>query len=200
MTRLAAAIGADLLAQPGHCLVGMVERQFLNAGDFKGLLPCTGMTVRTGDHQAVQHRQVDGAFNVEAEAAPGQMLAQHRLAAGLSPQMAEHQIGADTVAAQFRQFADLRRQHDGTAGMPCGGGDQAVKQVGGLDLVASPKRLDDALDMAAALAGVLDEVEVLVAANLLDANEHGWCPDRGSDTIWNPDTSRYFRAFTANQV
>jgi hypothetical protein len=31
--------------------------------------------------------------------------------------------------------------------------------------------------MAAVLADVLDEVEILVAADLLDTNEHGWCPD-----------------------
>jgi hypothetical protein len=31
--------------------------------------------------------------------------------------------------------------------------------------------------MAAALADVLDEVEVFVAADLLDTNEHGCCPD-----------------------
>jgi hypothetical protein len=35
-----------------------------------------------------------------------------------------------------------------------GRGDQAVEQVGVLDLIASPERLDDALDVTAALAGV----------------------------------------------
>jgi hypothetical protein len=54
----------------------------------------------------------------------------------------------------------------------------------------SAKRLDDPLDMAATLAGVLDEVEILVAANLLDTDEDGWCPGLGSATIWNPTKSR----------
>jgi hypothetical protein len=42
--------------------------------------------------------------------------------------------------------------------MARGGGDQAVEQVGVLDLIASAERLDDALDVAPALACVLDEV------------------------------------------
>jgi len=82
------------------------------------------MAVGTGNHQPVQHRQVDGAFDVETEAPPGQMLAQDCLTSGLAPKMAEHQIGADTLAAQFRQFASVEAgQHDGAAGVAGGGGD-----------------------------------------------------------------------------
>ena len=63
-------------------------------------------------------------------------------------------------------------------------GDQPVDQTRGLDLVAPAKRLDDALYMAAALAGVLDEVEVFVGSDLLDADEHGAAPCfRTSTTI-----------------
>jgi hypothetical protein len=92
--------------------------------------------------------------------------------------MAEHQIRADALAAQVRQFAAVEAgQHDGASGMAGGGGDQAVEQSGVRDLIAAAKRLDDPLDMATALADVLDEVEVLVAADLLDTNEHGCCPD-----------------------
>ncbi len=39
--------------------------------------------------------------------------------------------------------------------------------------IAPAERLDDALDVAAALAGVLHEVEVFVWSDLLDADEHG---------------------------
>ena len=64
-------------------------------------------------------------------------------------------------------------------------GDQPVDQTRGLDLVAPAKRLDDALYMAAALAGVLDEVEVFVGSDLLDADEHGAAPCfRTSTTIF----------------
>jgi hypothetical protein len=59
--------------------------------------------------------------------------------------------------------------------MAGGGGDQAVEQAGGLNRVAPAERLDDALDVATALADVLDEVEIVVAADLLDTDEHGCC-------------------------
>ena len=63
-------------------------------------------------------------------------------------------------------------------------GDQPVDQTRGLNLVAPAKRLDDALDIAAALAGVLDEVEVFVGSDLLDADKHGAAPCfRTSTTI-----------------
>jgi hypothetical protein len=142
----------------------------------------------------VHHSQADGTFNIEAEAPPGQMPAQHCLATGVSPKMAAYQIGANAAAAHFRQFATIEAgQHDGAAGVADGGGNQAVKQFGVLDLVAPAKRFDDALDMAATLADVLDEVEIFVAADLLDADEQGWYPGWHGDTIANPIKSRYYR-------
>ena len=55
-------------------------------------------------------------------------------------------------------------------------GDQPVEQPRGLDLVAPAERLDDALHVATALAGVLDKIEVFVGSDLLDADEHGAAP------------------------
>ena len=57
--------------------------------------------------------------------------------------------------------------------MACGRGDQAIEQVGVFDLIASAERLDHALDVAAALTSVLDEVEIFVGSDLLDSDEHG---------------------------
>jgi hypothetical protein len=53
------------------------------------------------------------------------------------------------------------------------GGDQPINQSRSLDLLAPAERLDDALDMAAALARILDQLEVLVGSDLLDAHKHG---------------------------
>ena len=176
----------------------MIEHQVFRAGNVERLLPCAGMAVRAGDHQPVNHRQVDRAFDVEAEAPPGQMPAQHRLAACFSPEVPEHQIGTDTAAADLRQFAAVEAgQHDGAAGMAGGGGDEAVEQAGVFNLVAAAERFDDTLDMASTLANVLDEVEVLVAADLLDTDEHGWCPGSGRDTIANPIESSPSAGFFA---
>src|SRR6476659_5190877 len=78
---------------------------------------------------------------------------------------------------QLRQLAAIKaRQHDRAARMARRRGDQPVDQTRGLDLVAPAERLDDALHVAATLAGVLDEVEILVGSALLDADEHGAAP------------------------
>src|ERR1700754_2901441 len=70
--------------------------------------------------------------------------------------------------------------------------DQNIQQGGVLDLIASAERLDDALDVATALARILDEVEVFIGSDLLDADEHGPIPDCSQATTSNRRTSRYF--------
>ena len=55
-------------------------------------------------------------------------------------------------------------------------GDQPIDQPRGLNFIAPAERLDDALHVAAALARVLDEVEVFVGSNLLDADKYGAAP------------------------
>jgi hypothetical protein len=66
-----------------------------------------------------------------------------------------------------------------------GGGDQAIEQIGVFDLVAPAERLYDALHMAPTLADILDKVEVLVWADLLDTDQHVCWPDRSQDTTQN---------------
>lgn len=145
----------------------------------------------------MQHRQVDRALDVEAEVAVGQQPAQHIPAAGLLPQPPEHQVRADAGAAQLGQLAAVEaRQHDGAARVAGGRGDQRVERARGLDLVAPAERLDDALDVAAALAGVLHQVEVLIAVDLLDPDEHGAAPCSRKDTTVLPHFSNQDAAFT----
>src|SRR6201984_1063922 len=74
--------------------------------------------------------------------------------------------------------------------MARGRGDQAVEHVGVLDFIASAERFDDTLDVTAPLARILDEVEVFVGSNLLDADEHGVEPDCGPATTTNRRPSR----------
>jgi hypothetical protein len=89
------------------------------------------------------------------------MLAQG-LTPGVAPEPAEHQIRGE-LAAQFRQFAPVEAgQHNGAAGVPGGGGDQAVEQTGVRDLVTPAKRPNEPLDVAAVLADVLDGTTSLV--------------------------------------
>lgn len=73
-------------------------------------------------------------------------------------------------------------------------GDQAIEQVRVLDRIAAAKRLDDALDVATTLAGVLHEVEVFIRPDFLDTDEHGAEPDCGQDTTANRIESRFYAA------
>jgi hypothetical protein len=61
--------------------------------------------------------------------------------------------------------------------MAGGRGDPAVEHVDVLDLIASPQLFDDTLEVTAAFAIVLDEVEVFVGSDILDADNHGVEPD-----------------------
>ena len=71
-------------------------------------------------------------------------------------------------------------------------GDQAIEHVGVLDFIASAERLDDTLDVTATLASVLDEVEVFVGSDLLDADEHGVEPDCPQATTSNRKRQDFF--------
>ena len=129
---------ADILAQPRHRLVGVVEVERLRPGQAIRSLPGAGMAVGAGDHQPVHHGEIDRPLHVEAELAPGERRAQHLATAGLGPQPTEHQVRPDATAPQLGQLAPVvAGQDDGAAGMAGGRGDQAVERAGGLDLVAA---------------------------------------------------------------
>jgi hypothetical protein len=96
------------------------------------------------------------------------------MAAGLFPEPGEDEIGPDARARKRRQLSLVEgREDEGAAGVARRRDGELVEQAGGLDDVAPAERLDDALDVAAALADVLDEVDVVVAVDALDADEHG---------------------------
>ena len=171
---LAARPAVLLLAEPGDGLAELAQREPLSAGDAAVPRPDLGMAIGPRDHEAVQHRGVDGALEVEGEAAPLCHAAQHGAAAGQFPEATEDEIRTDALAAQRCEPALVERgEDDGTAAMTGGGDGELVEQVLGLDLVAAAEGLDDALDVAAALADVLDQLDVVVAIDVLGAERHG---------------------------
>src|SRR6266446_3134916 len=94
-----------------------------------------------------------------------------------SPISSPSQAMPKAAAAQWRQFAAVKvRQHDRAPRMPCRRRNQRVQRSCGRDFVASAQHFDHPLNMTAALARVLDEVEILVATDLLDADEHWASP------------------------
>ena len=120
---------ADVFAEPGHRLVGVAQGQTVGAGHLEATAPSAGMAIRARHHQAVHHRQIDGALDVEPELTVRQQSAQDIAAAQVLPQAAEQQVGADAEPLQRRQFAAVEaRQHDRTAGMAGRRRDQRIQQ------------------------------------------------------------------------
>ena len=176
----------DVFAEPGHGPVGVVQRQVFGAGNPKAVVPPAGMAVRARHHQPMQHREIDRPLHVEAEASTGQEAVDDFAAAGLAPQPAEHQVRANAHAPQLGKLAAIEAgQHDRTTGVSRSRCHQRVEHAGRFHLVATSQRLDDALDVPPALAGVLDEIKILVGSDLLDPDEHRsapwWLPRKHHD-------------------
>ena len=110
--RSGAAVG-DLLAEPNHRAVGVIERQLFSAGNAEAMVPSAGMAIRARDHQAMQYREIDRSLDVEAEPSPDKQGTDHLGAAGLPPQPTEHKIRADADPPQLGKLAAIEaRQND----------------------------------------------------------------------------------------
>src|SRR4249920_1321432 len=137
------------------------------------MVPSAGMAIRARDHQAMQYREIDRSLDVEAEPSTDEQGTDHLGAYGLPPQPTEHKIRADADPPQLGKLAAIEaRQHDRAPRMPRRRGHQRIQHPGRLDLVPTSQRFDHALHVPSALAGVLDEIEILVGADLLDPDEH----------------------------
>ena len=163
--RSGAAVG-DLLAEPNHRAVGVIERQLFSAGNTKAMVPSAGMAIRARDHQAMQYREIDRSLDVEAEPSTDKQGTDHLGTAGLPPQPTEHKIRADADPPQLGKLAAIEaRQHDRAPRMPRCRCHQRIQHPGRLDLVPTSQRFDHALHVPPALAGVLDEIEILVGVS-----------------------------------
>ena len=79
--RSGAAVG-DLLAEPNHRAVGVIERQLFSAGNAEAMVPSAGVAIRAQDHQAMQYREIDRSLDVEAEPSTDKQGTDHLGAAG----------------------------------------------------------------------------------------------------------------------
>ncbi len=187
----------EILAEPGHGPISVVERQVFGAGNAKAVVPPASMPIRARHHQSMQHREIDRSLHAKAEASTPQEPVDHLGAAGLAPQAAKHQIRANAHPLQFGQLAAIEaRQYDRTPRVPRGRSHQRIEHPGGLDLIAATQRLDHALDVPPALTGILDEIKILVGPNLLDPDEHRGAPWRSPQ---RHHKVRFGQAKTPNQ-
>ena len=97
----------DLLAQPRHGAVEVMQVEFLGAGDVVVAHPGRAVAIRARHEQPVQRRHEHGALDGELEGALVQQIAQHRVDAEPLPDPAEQQRSADAFGGKRKRC--LRR-------------------------------------------------------------------------------------------
>ena len=100
----------QLLAEPRHRPVEMLQLQRLGAGDPVVLAPAIGRQVRAATHQPVQNGEEDRPLEREPVLALLGHVLDHRPAAGLGPQALEHQ-GRPDPPHRRRRVVLRRAQH-----------------------------------------------------------------------------------------
>jgi hypothetical protein len=83
--RILLLLGRQFLAQPRHGPIQMMQRQFPGPGDLVVGHPLLAGTVRTRDHDPVQHGGEHGAFRRELERTAGKKIGDHGATAGFFP-------------------------------------------------------------------------------------------------------------------
>jgi len=150
----------------------------------------------------VQHGGEDGALDLAGKIALGQQRRDHTLAAGLAPQAAEHQAGADAPRAHRRQLAGPGAgDHRRVLGKLAAGGHQLVELAAGLGGIQPSQGRQHALATAPAVADVLDRLQVgvalvdLLAENIAapSSHRHRWATNkpirkRYLVTLWHHTT------------
>ena len=151
-----------------------MEREVVRAVDTMIALPLVGRTVGAGGEEPVEDGEEDRALDPELELAPAQVALDHAADPELAPEPfyhygradLRHGPGAEPPRLVSFDKPDFQREtreafHD------------AVDVAFGLEPVEAPERRDDPLLDLPAFAEGLDDLEVLVGAGRLRADEHG---------------------------
>ena len=171
--RSACSEARQLLAEPSHGAVEMMEIEPLDAVDAVIVTPVLAGTVGARHHQSMQDGQKDGALDRELETPSPKKLLDNGPAAGLAPQPIKQQRSADALAVEIRCAPIVKNgEHHGSLGETRSGAGEAIEITTGLDHLLAAEVLDDALLGRAVLAHALDQVNVAVGADSLLAEEH----------------------------
>ena len=173
--RLAALGGVQLLPEPGHGAVEVVQRQAVHTRDDVVVDPFVAGPVGAGDEEPVQDGGEDGALDLELETAPGEQVLDHRPAAGLLPQPLEQQGAASATGGQAQPLGIPLKggEQHGLAAEAGAGGEQAGQRAGGGEFVGAAEGGDDVLAVRAVLPTVLHDLQVGAGPGGLEAEEHG---------------------------
>src|SRR5262249_55183300 len=151
----------QLLAEPGHGPVEVVQLQGLAALDLVVRLPLVGSPVAAGGEQPVEDREEDGPLDVEPEAAAVQQVLDDPSPTGLQPQPLEDQGRTDAAGGDGGQLPlDVSGEQQDGPGEASPGGQQGIESAGLPELIEAPQGGEDPLTGAPALPAVLDDLEV----------------------------------------
>ncbi len=103
----------QLLAQPRHGSIEVMQIERLAAGDGVILAPAVGRAIGAAHEQPMQHREEHRAFQPKAVPAFARQLGDHRATAGLLPQPLEHQRRPDAADRNCHCSFIGRAQHHG---------------------------------------------------------------------------------------
>jgi len=164
----------QLLAEPGHGPIEVVQLQGVASLDLVVVLPRLGGPVTAGCEEAMEHGEEDGPLHVELEAATAQEPLDDLLASGLLPESLEDQGRADASSGDGGDLPPgmSREQQDGL-GEPSPRGQQGIELAALPEMIESPQGGDDPLSGASVLPAVLDDLEVGAWSGGLGAEEHG---------------------------
>ena len=165
----------ERLAEPAHRAVQMLQLKCFGAVYGLVSAPLQGAAVGARDHETVQHGHEHRAFDVEVMVACREQLTHDLLRAGLTPQPLEDQCRSNRedfgVGCIVRGGGVFCEHHD-ALGETGRGAQELVDSAGGCEFVESAEGCDGGLLDAFAFAAILRDLEVLIRADFLDADEH----------------------------
>jgi hypothetical protein len=124
--------------QRGHAVEGIID------------LPLVGGAITAGLEEAMEDGEENRTFDVEAEAAVAEELAENGLATGIAPQAFEDKDGTEPLDGQGWQGAVVMGgEEDRLLGKACAGGEETFESSILLEVIESPEGGDDALMGAA---------------------------------------------------
>ncbi len=110
----------QLLAEPGHDPVEVMELYPIPPFDLVMRPPLVGSSVTAGGEPAVQDGQEDRSLDVEPEAAAVEELLDDPLAPRLSPEPLENEGRSDAAGGDGRELTlGVSREEEDRLGQPC---------------------------------------------------------------------------------
>src|SRR4051794_38838900 len=164
----------QLLAEPGHGPVEVVQLQRFTPVDLIVRLPLVGGPVAAGREEAMQDGQEDGPLDIEPEAASVEESLDDPSAPRLFPEALEDEGRADPSRGDGGELS-LGMGGDQEDGLGQSGArdEQGIELSGLLELIETTQSGDDALAGPPVLPAVLDDLEVGAWAGGLGPEEHG---------------------------